>query len=77
MNLMEEHDQELVDPDLKKMEKIRLARLMLRIAGDAWAPPGSFLRAHLHRLDRVIRSADHYAAKGRKQRAQHREGAEQ
>jgi hypothetical protein len=36
MNLMEEHDQELVDPDLKKMEKIRLARLMLRIAGAAW-----------------------------------------
>jgi hypothetical protein len=50
-------------------EKCKLSKLMLRIAGDEWASPGSFLRSHLHRLDRAIRNADVQADKARKQRA--------
>jgi hypothetical protein len=79
---MEKHDQELTsvgaqvaqdpieaDSDLKKMEKIRLARIMLRIGlGAEWAPPGSFMRGYLHKLDTTIRNADTQSAKARKAR---------
>jgi hypothetical protein len=58
------------EPPLKKMDKIRLARMMLRIGlGAEWAPLGSFLRSHIAFLDRAIARADANANKGRRQRA--------
>jgi hypothetical protein len=54
---------------LASAERARLARLMLRIAGDQWGPPGSWLRAHLQKLDLEIRRADGNSAKARRQRA--------
>jgi hypothetical protein len=83
MNLMEQHDQELTsvgamvaqdpieaDSDLKKMEKIRLAKWLLKIGlAGGWSPPGSFARSHISVLDRQIQRADN-DAKGRKTRHQ-------
>jgi hypothetical protein len=46
------------DKELRPTERVRLARLMLRITGHDYGEPGSFLSAHLHRLDRQAKAAE-------------------
>jgi hypothetical protein len=73
-------DQDPPETDVRPLahaEKCRLSKLMLRIAGDTWGAPGSFVRAYLHMLDRTIRNADAQAAKVRKQRARRRDDEHQ
>jgi hypothetical protein len=55
--------------DLKPMERKRIARLMLKLAGDGYAAPGSFWRSHEYWLDRQIRAGDVNAAKARRLRS--------
>jgi hypothetical protein len=46
------------DKELRPTERVRLASLILRITGHDYGEPGSFLSAHLHRLDRQTKAAD-------------------
>jgi hypothetical protein len=46
------------DKELQASERARIASLMLRITGHDYGEPGSFLSAHLHRLDRQIKTDD-------------------
>src|ERR1700683_1390333 len=51
-------DQEIDSQELAPAERARLASLILRITGHDYGEPGSFLSAHLHRLDRQAKAAD-------------------
>jgi hypothetical protein len=66
-------DQEIDSQELAPAEKGRLASLILRITGHDYGEPGSFLSAHLHRLDRQIKTDD--AAARRKHKVHSREAA--
>jgi hypothetical protein len=51
---METHDDAR---ELRPIERARLCKLMLRLGGYDHGEPGSFLSAHLHRLDKTLKAA--------------------
>jgi hypothetical protein len=72
MNTTENPDDDHI-AELRPIERIKLAALMFRLANYN-GPPGSHMRAHRKRLDKLIQAADN-DAKGRK--ARHQRVAEQ
>jgi hypothetical protein len=72
MNTTENPDDDPV-AELRPIERIKLAVLMFQLANYN-GPPGSHMRDHRKRLDKLLKAADKHAAKVRRLRvATHRD----